>query len=105
MTAGLDVILVVFGTLAGAVAGSFAGVVRARGWRGAARGRSCCEGCHRELRWYELVPVASYAVQSGRCRSCRAPIGRAALWVELLGAAIGAGLFLGVVGLASLPTR
>ena len=61
MTGGLDAILVIFGALAGAVVGSFAGVVRARGWRGAVRGRSRCEGCRRELRWYELVPVVSYA--------------------------------------------
>jgi leader peptidase (prepilin peptidase)/N-methyltransferase len=105
MTGGLDAILVIFGALAGAVVGSFAGVVRARGWRGAVRGRSRCEGCRRELRWYELVPVVSYAVQAGRCRRCRAPIGLTALWVELIGAAIGAALFLGAVGLASLLTR
>lgn len=104
MTAGFDAILVAFGALAGASMGSFAGVVRSRGWRGALRGRSCCDGCHRELRWYELVPVASYAAQGGRCRSCRSPIGRAALWVELVGAAIGAGLALGVLGLAGLLT-
>lgn len=102
MTAGLDAILIIFGALAGAVVGSFAGVVRARGWRGALRGRSYCEGCRRELRWYELVPVASYAAQAGRCRSCRSPIGREALVVEIVGAAIGAGVALGVVGLASL---
>jgi leader peptidase (prepilin peptidase)/N-methyltransferase len=102
MTAGLAVTMAVFGALVGAVVGSFAGVVRARGWRRALRGRSCCEGCHRGLRWYELVPLASYAAQGGRCRTCRSPIGRAALWVELLGAAIGAGLVLGVLGLARL---
>jgi leader peptidase (prepilin peptidase)/N-methyltransferase len=95
-------LLIVLGALTGAVIGSFAGVVRSRGWRGALRGRSHCVGCHRTLRWHELVPIASYAVQGGRCRVCRAEIGREALVVELAGAAAGVLVTLGVVGLALL---
>ncbi|MGP8160957.1 MAG: prepilin peptidase [Candidatus Dormibacteria bacterium] len=101
MAAALVVILAVFGALAGAVVGSFAGVVRSRGWGGALHGRSRCDACHRQLRWYELVPFASYALQGGRCRTCRSPIGRAALIVELVGAVLGAGVVLGVAGLLS----
>jgi prepilin signal peptidase PulO-like enzyme (type II secretory pathway) len=48
------------------------------------------------------VPIASYAVQGGRCRVCRAEIGREALVVELAGAAAGVLVTLGVVGLALL---
>lgn len=33
-------------------------------------GRSRCDYCHKSLRWYELVPVLSWALQSGRCRRC-----------------------------------
>lgn len=95
----LGVILGVFGALAGAVIGSFGGVVLSRGWRGALHGRSRCDACRRQLRWYELVPFASYALQGGRCRTCRSPIGRAALIVELVGAVVGAGVALGVAGL------
>jgi prepilin signal peptidase PulO-like enzyme (type II secretory pathway) len=69
---------------------------------GALRGRSHCLGCHRTLRWYELVPIASYAVQGGRCRVCGARIGREALVVEMVGAAAGALVVLGVVGLVVL---
>jgi leader peptidase (prepilin peptidase)/N-methyltransferase len=101
MTPALDVIVVVAGALAGAVIGSFAGVVRLRGWRGALHGRSRCDACRRQLRWYELVPFASYALQGGRCRSCRSPIGHEALIVELVGAVVGAGVALGVAGLLS----
>jgi leader peptidase (prepilin peptidase)/N-methyltransferase len=101
-TAVLVCLLIIVGALTGATAGSFAGVVRSRGWRGALHGRSHCRGCHRTLRWYELVPIASYAVQGGRCRVCRAEIGREALVVELVGAAAGAVVVLGVVGLVVL---
>jgi prepilin signal peptidase PulO-like enzyme (type II secretory pathway) len=98
----LFALLIVLGALTGAVVGSFAGVVRSRGWRGALRGRSRCLGCHRTLRWYELVPIASYAIQGGRCRVCRTEIGREALVVEVVGAAAGALVVLGLVGLVVL---
>lgn len=77
------------------VLGSFLGVVRSRGWRGALRGRSRCDGCGRELRWYELLPLVSYAIQRGRCRTCGSAIGQEALMVEVAcaigGAAVGIG--------------
>jgi len=36
---------------------------------------SACPKCRRELSWYENVPVLSYAVLHGRCRTCRERIG------------------------------
>jgi prepilin signal peptidase PulO-like enzyme (type II secretory pathway) len=48
------------------------------------------------------VPVASYALQGGRCRACRAEIGREALVVEMVGAAAGAVVALGLVSLVVL---
>jgi leader peptidase (prepilin peptidase) / N-methyltransferase len=35
---------------------------------------SACPRCRRELSWYENIPVFSYAVLRGRCRTCREPI-------------------------------
>ena len=35
---------------------------------------SRCPGCGYELRWYDNIPVVSYALLGGRCRSCRVPI-------------------------------
>ena len=33
-------------------------------------GRSRCLSCKRTLKWYELIPLASFIWQLGRCRSC-----------------------------------
>jgi leader peptidase (prepilin peptidase)/N-methyltransferase len=35
---------------------------------------SACPACGRALAWYENVPLVSFLVLRGRCRSCRAPI-------------------------------
>ena len=37
-------------------------------------GRSHCDFCKKNLRWYELIPVLSFVVQRGRCRQCRKKI-------------------------------
>lgn len=34
-------------------------------------GRSHCPHCHRVLSWYELIPLASYMIQRGKCRTCQ----------------------------------
>jgi leader peptidase (prepilin peptidase) / N-methyltransferase len=50
--------------------------------------RSFCPNCRRTLSWYELIPVLSYLLLSGRCRSCGARISIGYPVVELLGGAI-----------------
>lgn len=37
-------------------------------------GRSFCGACGRSLRFFELIPVASFLALGGRCRTCRAKI-------------------------------
>jgi len=55
----------------GAVIGSFLNVVILRYERGESlSGRSHCPHCGHTLTWRELVPVVSYLVQRGRCRTC-----------------------------------
>lgn len=55
----------------GLIIGSFLNVlVLRRSVRSAAKGRSACLSCDKKLRWYELVPVASWIAQNGRCRTC-----------------------------------
>lgn len=73
--------------IVGLLLGSFANVVALR-WssdKGLVLGaRSRCAHCQSPLRWYELVPIISYLVQGGRCRSCHRPIGVRYLLVELI---------------------
>jgi leader peptidase (prepilin peptidase)/N-methyltransferase len=45
---------------------------------------SHCPQCEQRLRWYELIPVISYMLQGGKCRSCRIAIPIRYPLVELL---------------------
>ena len=77
--------------LLGGVFGSHIATVALR-WpegRSAMRGRSACDGCGRTLRAFELLPIASYLVQRGRCRSCAKPIAPSHFGSEAIGVAIG----------------
>jgi leader peptidase (prepilin peptidase)/N-methyltransferase len=46
--------------------------------------RSRCPRCGYLLTWYDNVPILSYAILGGRCRSCRAPISLRYPFVEAL---------------------
>lgn len=35
---------------------------------------SACPACRAPVRWFDNVPILSYALLNGRCRACRAPI-------------------------------
>src|SRR3712207_2930273 len=62
--------------------------------QGKYRHRSVCSGCGRVLKWYELVPVFSYLLLRGKCRSCRQRIGSEVFLAELVtGAIMTAGLY------------
>src|SRR5215208_5067971 len=52
--------------------GSFLNVVAARlpDGRSLVRPRSACGTCEAEIAWYDNIPVVSYLVLRGRCRSC-----------------------------------
>jgi leader peptidase (prepilin peptidase)/N-methyltransferase len=89
------------GAFAGAAVGSYSGVVAGRGWRGSLSGRSVCDGCDRSLRWWELLPVASYLALRGRCSRCGSPIPPSLLVRELSGAVVGGSLALLAVVVAS----
>ena len=45
---------------------------------------SHCPHCKKKLRWYENIPVLSWALQGGKCRGCNAPISIQYPLVELL---------------------
>ena len=67
------------------IIGSFIGVLIRRLPEGqpVINARSCCETCHQQLRWYELVPLVSYFWLRGHCARCRALISRFHPAVEL----------------------
>jgi leader peptidase (prepilin peptidase) / N-methyltransferase len=56
----------------GACLGSFLDVLASRLPRGESVvfGRSHCDHCNRVLLWYELIPLVSFFLQRGKCRTC-----------------------------------
>ncbi len=60
----------------GATIGSFLNVVIARLPQGLSivTPRSRCPVCFKQIRWYDNVPIVSFAILRGRCRDCGAPI-------------------------------
>ncbi len=65
----------IFVFLLGTVIGSFLNVViyRFNTGRGLG-GRSFCFTCRRTLSWHELVPIASFLSQRGKCKGCASKI-------------------------------
>ncbi len=83
----------------GLIVGSFLNVVILRYNTGRTiGGRSACLSCGEALRARELIPVISYFLQRGRCRSCGSGVSAQYPIVEALGGV----LFLGVY-LINLP--
>jgi len=68
----------------GAAAGSFLGVAVER----LPKGRSRCENCKRQLKWWENIPLISFVFLKGKCRTCRSPI---PYWLPLIEIAGGMG--------------
>lgn len=84
-----------FFLILGLVVGSFLNVVIYRfNTSKVLRGRSACVSCHNKLHWYELIPLVSFLVLKGRCRTCQTKISRVYLLVESLTGIIFLGLFL-----------
>lgn len=62
--------------LLGLFIGSFLNVVLVRynTGRSLVSGRSMCFSCGKTLAWYELIPVASFFLQGGKCRICKSKV-------------------------------
>ena len=75
--------------------GSFVNVVAARvpQRRSVVRPRSACMSCGTELAWYDNIPVISWLVLHGRCRSCGVRISPLYPAVELATAGLVAACF------------
>jgi len=74
----------------GLCAGSFMNVCIHRLPRGGSliRPRSRCPGCDYQLRWYDNIPLISYLLLWGRCRSCRSRISLRYPIVEIVTAVV-----------------
>ena len=44
---------------------------------------SHCEKCNHVLKWYELIPIISYIIQGGKCRSCKTKMPISYLLMEI----------------------
>jgi leader peptidase (prepilin peptidase)/N-methyltransferase len=73
----MGAVLAAFAVLPGLAVGSFLNVVAARlpERRSIMFPRSACGTCETPIAWYDNVPVVSYLVLRGRCRSCGTRIG------------------------------
>lgn len=79
------------GLFLGAIVGSFIATVLIR-WpqgRSVVSERSRCDSCGKDLSPTEMVPVLSFALGRGRCRSCGAAIDRRHLLIEIAAAMLG----------------
>ena len=92
----MDFAFAVFAFAPGLALGSFLSVVAARVplRRSIVRPPSACMSCGEEIRWYDNIPLLSYAVLRGRCRHCGVRIPLVYPGVELLTAVLIAGCVL-----------
>ena len=86
--------------LLGIIIGSFLNVViyRFNTGKSFVKGRSICMSCNKSLRWYELIPLFSFLIQSGKCRRCATKISHQYPIVEL-----GTGLIFVLLAFHFLP--
>ncbi len=94
MPAPLDLFFLLYAALLGAAIGSFINVLVARLPVGESpvRPRSSCPVCGTHIKWYDNIPIASWLLLRGRCRSCGARIPLQYLAVEVVAAAIWVGI-------------
>jgi leader peptidase (prepilin peptidase)/N-methyltransferase len=92
----MDVAVAAFFLAPGLAVGSFLNVLAARLplKRSVVHPGSACMSCGTEIRWYDNVPLVSYLLLRGRCRSCGAGIGLRYPAVELTTALLVAGCVL-----------
>jgi leader peptidase (prepilin peptidase) / N-methyltransferase len=84
----MSVLLAIYAFGLGAIVGSFLNVVIHRYPREESLvfPASHCPACNARIRWFDNIPLLSYAVLRGRCRACREPISLRYPLVELANA-------------------
>lgn len=83
----LKPLIAVFAFIFGAVFASFGGVVAYRLPRGQSivKPDSYCPACNKDIKPYDNIPIISWLVLGGKCRSCKAKIGVFSLLCEIFG--------------------
>jgi leader peptidase (prepilin peptidase)/N-methyltransferase len=81
-------LLAFYALATGAIIGSFLNVVIHRYPReeSIVSPPSHCPNCDAQIRWFDNIPVLSYAVLAGRCRNCKVPISLRYPLIELANA-------------------
>lgn len=82
----MKIMLLIYVFILGMTLGSFYNVVglRVPEKKSIIAPRSACPHCGHQLTWGELIPVISFIIQRGKCRSCYAPISPIYPIVELM---------------------
>lgn len=80
----MNTAITLFAFVLGAISGSFLNVAALRHKVTTILGRSRCPACRHELSWYELIPLVSFIIQAGKCRSCKTKISPRYFVVEFL---------------------
>ena len=93
-----------FGFLVGLCFGSFANVLIYRLPRNISliSPRSFCTACNGNIQFYDLLPVVSWVLLKGRCRSCHANISSRYPLIELACAFLFMGMILTVPGFSAI---
>lgn len=88
-----DPVIAAIAGIFGLVLGSFLNVciLRLPSQQSVVRPGSRCPKCGYVLRWYDNIPVVSWLLLGGKCRSCKAPISVQYPLIELAAGAIWAG--------------
>ena len=66
----------VYAVIIGLVVGSFLNVIiyRLPNNKSIIKPRSKCNGCGKQIAWYDNIPVLSYIALLAKCRNCKSPI-------------------------------
>lgn len=82
----MEIYIIIMLFIYGTVFGSFYGVVGERLSNGKSiiKPPSSCDVCGKKLRWYELIPIASFVMQKGRCQTCKNKLSIFYPFIEIL---------------------
>jgi leader peptidase (prepilin peptidase)/N-methyltransferase len=76
--------ILIIAALFGLAVGSFQNVLVSRiPQNRSILGRSTCENCGTQIKFYENIPVFSYLLLKGKCSKCHSPIGIRHLFLEI----------------------